>query len=178
MPRLPAASSGIWDSSAQNPRYGERRLDWQTGQRRLDTCARKPRRKKEVHRAIRCVAFFPHHPFLYFFPCLSYHFYSTPSRWICANHTLCTDRSILHHIQCARNPRSKLQTLEPFCAHPPANRSPTISRHVVAQTQTPLTWSPTALMYAAQPNGADSATINPAALNSGGESPVVTASVP
>lgn len=33
----------------------------------------------------------------------------------------------------------------------------------------PLTWStPTALMYAAQPNGADSATINPAALASQG----------
>ena len=44
--------------------------------------------------------------------------------------------------------------------------SPTISRHVVSQTHRRGP-SSTALMYAAQPNGADSATINPAALNTG-----------
>lgn len=58
-----------------------------------------------------------------------------------------------------------------LCGHPSLaprrrRRAQLLSRHVVSQSHS--TRSPsTALMYAAQPNGADSATINPAALNTG-----------
>ena len=63
-------------------------------------------------------------------------------------------------------PRLLLGLVCPVAPSTSPPSSPTISRHVVSQTHRRGP-SSTALMYAAQPNGADSATINPAALNTG-----------
>lgn len=63
------------------------------------------------------------------------------------------------------------QSLSPFGCVPPTPPSPSAGQPNYIKTRRfadPLTWSTSpALMYSAQPNGADSATINPAALNPG-----------
>lgn len=77
-------------------------------------------------------------------------------------------RFCLASAYCAPAPAAREFVLVPriVAYHHAVRDSPTTSRHVVAQTR--LTWSTTAaLMYSAQPTGADSATINPAALASG-----------